>query len=202
MVRKRQRANQQASGSRSPQRSPTVQSRRADARGILEAEEGGEEGDFAHVFLAQGRQPGPRGRRSQAPFDRHPDTARSPEPERRITNRSQSRSSSFESSAGKGLKSLFFFLKERLFLPLDLAACESKSLAQLRRLLRESQRRARGRGKESEKKVKKKVSENLALWQQRAWEPGSHPGKGLLCLFPAKPQGSGASRAPACCLPC
>lgn len=42
LVRKRQRANQQASGSRSPQRSPTVQSRRADARGILEAEEGGE----------------------------------------------------------------------------------------------------------------------------------------------------------------
>lgn len=42
LVRKRQRANQQASGSRSPQRSSTVQSRRADARGILEAEEGGE----------------------------------------------------------------------------------------------------------------------------------------------------------------
>lgn len=42
LVRKRQRANQQASGSRSPQHSSTVQSRRADARGILEAEEGGE----------------------------------------------------------------------------------------------------------------------------------------------------------------
>lgn len=109
LVRKRQRANQQASGSRSPQRCRTVQSRRADARGILEAEEGGEESDFAHVFLAQGRQPAPRGRRSQAPFARHPDSARSPEPERRIANRSQLRSSSFESAAGKGLKSLFFF---------------------------------------------------------------------------------------------
>lgn len=72
LVRKRQRANQQASGSRSPQRSSTVQSRRADARGILEAEEGGEESDFAHVFLAQGRQSSPRGRRSQAPFGSPP----------------------------------------------------------------------------------------------------------------------------------
>lgn len=76
--------------------------------------------DFLRFFLAQGRQPAPRGRRSQAPFARHPDSARSPEPERRIANRSQLRSSSFESAAGKGLKSLFFFfffLKERLFLP-------------------------------------------------------------------------------------
>ncbi|KAI4536281.1 hypothetical protein MG293_013673 [Ovis ammon polii] len=43
LVRKRQRANQEASGSPQPTAESDLLDRRADARGILEAEEGGEE---------------------------------------------------------------------------------------------------------------------------------------------------------------
>ncbi|MXQ81293.1 hypothetical protein E5288_WYG005778 [Bos mutus] len=43
LVRKRQRANQEASGSPQPTAEPDLLDRGADARGILEAEEGGEE---------------------------------------------------------------------------------------------------------------------------------------------------------------
>lgn len=130
-------------------------------------------------------------------MDRHPDTARSSESERRVGARTEASfaATSFDNVAGKGLKSVFFFLRRDFFLPplISLPVKARIFLAHLRRLLRESQRRARGRGKETKKGLKKKkVSENLALWQQRAWEPGSHPGKRLCVYF----QLSHRARAP------
>lgn len=65
-------------------------------------------------------------------MDRHPDTARSSESERRVGARTEASfaATSFDNVAGKGLKSVFFFFKERLFPPpLDLAPSESKNLS-------------------------------------------------------------------------